>query len=295
MASPGVVPQWRIDAGTTMKRRSRDINIFSMSALDLFASALGAFILIAIVVFPYFPNTARSPVVVVAAPEPEPCPPVLPCPPCAPCPVPDPAPPATQFPHLDLVVALDVSGSMGDQIDGLKAEVDQFSRVLNGLTPSLGMAVVAFGDRAWQRPVTTFDLQEISSSTVNETAFRDFVLALDANMGLGSGGNPDGPEAFLRALTTAAGMNWRPDAEMRMIVLVTDNPAYNEEVDETIQEAASFAAAGDGRRISTVYIRTAGSEPRTEAFLERVAEAGGGQLVRDTGGSITVNLLLSLM
>ena len=40
-----------------MKRKSREISIFSMSALDLFASALGAFILIAVVIFPYFPNT----------------------------------------------------------------------------------------------------------------------------------------------------------------------------------------------------------------------------------------------
>lgn len=43
-----------------MKTRSKDINIFSMSALDLFASALGAFILIAVVLFPYFPNTGDS-------------------------------------------------------------------------------------------------------------------------------------------------------------------------------------------------------------------------------------------
>ena len=44
-----------------MKSRSREINIFSMSALDLFASALGAFILIAVALFPYFPNTGDSP------------------------------------------------------------------------------------------------------------------------------------------------------------------------------------------------------------------------------------------
>ena len=44
-----------------MKGRNREINIFSMSALDLFASALGAFILIAVVLFPYFPNTGNSP------------------------------------------------------------------------------------------------------------------------------------------------------------------------------------------------------------------------------------------
>ena len=49
-----------------MRTRSREINIFSMSALDLFASALGAFILIAVVLFPYFPNTGDSKVRVAA-------------------------------------------------------------------------------------------------------------------------------------------------------------------------------------------------------------------------------------
>ena len=43
-----------------MKRRNREVSIFSMSALDLFASALGAFILIVIVMFPYFPNTGTA-------------------------------------------------------------------------------------------------------------------------------------------------------------------------------------------------------------------------------------------
>ena len=44
-----------------MKKPSREINIFSMSALDLFASAMGAFILITIILLPYFPNTGDSP------------------------------------------------------------------------------------------------------------------------------------------------------------------------------------------------------------------------------------------
>lgn len=44
-----------------MKTRNREINIFSMSALDLFASALGAFILIALITLPFFPNLSQSP------------------------------------------------------------------------------------------------------------------------------------------------------------------------------------------------------------------------------------------
>ncbi len=39
-----------------MKRRRPELNVFSMSALDLLASALGAFILITVVLIPLFPN-----------------------------------------------------------------------------------------------------------------------------------------------------------------------------------------------------------------------------------------------
>jgi len=53
-----------------MKRKNREINIFSMSALDLFASALGAFILIMLILMPYYLKTT-------------PVPPV--CPPCKKC------------------------------------------------------------------------------------------------------------------------------------------------------------------------------------------------------------------
>ena len=37
-----------------MKKKNREINIFSMSALDLFASAMGAFLLIAVMALPYY-------------------------------------------------------------------------------------------------------------------------------------------------------------------------------------------------------------------------------------------------
>lgn len=42
-----------------MKARGQALNIFSMSALDLFASALGAFILLAVIALPFFANTAQ--------------------------------------------------------------------------------------------------------------------------------------------------------------------------------------------------------------------------------------------
>ncbi|HEX4767758.1 MAG TPA: hypothetical protein VH414_15945 [Lichenihabitans sp.] len=43
-----------------MRRPNRHIEIFSISALDLFASALGAFILVAIILFPYYMKDKKT-------------------------------------------------------------------------------------------------------------------------------------------------------------------------------------------------------------------------------------------
>ena len=43
-----------------MRSRNREINVFSISALDLFASALGAFILISVVLMPFFLRVDRA-------------------------------------------------------------------------------------------------------------------------------------------------------------------------------------------------------------------------------------------
>ncbi len=43
-----------------MRRPNRNFEVFSMSALDLFASALGVFIIVAIVLFPYFQKSEAA-------------------------------------------------------------------------------------------------------------------------------------------------------------------------------------------------------------------------------------------
>ena len=333
-----------------MRRRNRELSLFGMSSLDLFASALGAFILISIIIFPLIADASRSepaepvpilalappvepivcpacpslpaapepvacPVVPPPAPAPEPVPAAMPeappapalepvaCPVCppipapAPCPTPSAAPVAStyQLPHLDLVIALDVTSSMGEQIAALKAEVGQLSDLLSRMAPSFAIGMVAFGDRLWEHPTTTFRLRQISGPTLNRAAFRGFVNDLEVRMGLGRGGNSDPPEAFLAAMAEAARMPWRAGSERKVIVLVTDNPAYPEEVDRSVSTAAAIARF-PGHRVSTVYINSQGrANPDVEAFLQRVANAGRGQFVRDVGGSLTVNLLLSLL
>ena len=335
-----------------MKKRSRAPSPFGIAALDLFASALGAFILISVVIFPLIgkpvPDVPTPPApIILEAPPPDPvecpvcptCPVVaavvepIDCPVCPACPVPEPVPvticpevavpdpvecpvcpplpapvicpepapapiqvnaPHFRFPHLDIIIALDVTNSMGGQIAALKGEVEQLAVLLNRISPSFGIGMVAFGDRRWERPMFLFPLRELSGPAANRDAFRTFVNGLSVGMGTGNGRNPDQPEAFYDALAAASRMTWRPRSERRVIVLVTDNPAYSDEVDRSIQVATGIGRS-EGHRVSTVYVKTgSGNQPGTEEFLRSVAEAGGGRYVRDVGGSLTVNLLLSL-
>ena len=52
-----------------MKFRNREVNVFSMSALDLFASSMGAFMLLSVMALPFFPNTGDSPELVAEVKE----------------------------------------------------------------------------------------------------------------------------------------------------------------------------------------------------------------------------------
>ena len=291
--------------------RSREINVFSMSALDLFASALGAFILVAVALFPYFPNTgdseervaevkARLEAVIkeieekleAAGKEIEKKETEL-------KEAEDELKRAKdelkriKFPHLDLVIALDITGSMRGEIEGLKNEVEQLAEILLKLAPSLGIGVIAFGDRKYDVPITKFDIREIRA-TSDLAALKNFTSTLSPGKGRGGReNNPDGPEAINLAMQDAAAMPWRGDPQKKIIVIVTDNTVYPEEEDHTLSQAENFAARSANNIVSTVHVRGGGAS-KTQSFLEALADAGGGQYVKG-GGSMTANILKGLL
>ena len=298
-----------------MKQRNREINIFNMSALDLFASALGAFILITLILLPYFPNLDPTPVqeklekaqagldtaeaeaeelqarltesnareqelqdklkAATAQPKKEK------------------TPPKVAFPPLDLVIALDTTGSMYEQVKGLKSEIEQIASLLLKLAPSAGIGVVDFKDRCEGRRATNvFPLVEMNNVSIRRLS--GFTRGI--KRGNYTRCNTDVEEAINLALDRAVAMPWRSQAEVRIIVIISDNPAYPETQASVLQQAARFAASREGNRVSTVHVPTwrhalgmaGGSE-----FLERLAKAGKGQFVGG-GGSFTATILLAL-
>lgn len=286
-----------------MKIRSREINIFSMSALDLFASALGAFMILTVAALPFFPNTGDSPELVAEVAE------VL--------------SEAQQeleqmqedlaqsqsdlseaqqeasslsnelaritIPELDIVIALDVSGSMGDYIAQMKQQIADLVTVLDRLSPSVGIGFVAYGDRLWDNPIS---FQQIYP-TSNLTQIQSFINNTDTNMGLGSGSNDDVPEALSAALNQAVVMNWRAESQRRYIIIITDAPAYPELMNATFEAAQSFSAMTSPEHfVSTVMV---GSNQAAE-YLQRLAENGAGEFIDNTSGqSMLASIIMAIV
>ena len=199
-----------------------------------------------------------------------------------------------KMPDLDLVICLDVTASMTAQIDGLKREITTLAQVLDGLAPSAGIGVVAFGDRTWRQPIH----EQPVVSTSNLAALQTFVMSLRPNMDPRANQNRDGPEMAATALERGVVMNWRPVSKRRYVIVVTDNAAYPERVSSAIQTARLFSAT-DGQFVSTVranFTQNAADRQAADQFLRQLASAGKGEFVDAAGGeSMIGNVLLAIL
>ena len=295
-----------------------------MSALDLFASGMGAFILLAIMALPFFPNTGSAP---EPMPEPEP--------------IEDTGAledalelaererdealrraeqlteelretievllrtsqerdlaqqqaaslqnqvAELQVSDLDLVICLDVSGSMSEQVNGLKQQISDLGRILNAIAPT-GIGVVAFGDRYWERPLF------VQNVTTDMSVLENFINGLAPQMGLGRGRNDDSPEALAMALERAVTMNWRPESKSRYIVIMSDYPAYPERLDAALRAAEGFAAQ-EGHHVSAVMVNGSFTQRAAEPFMRRLVNGGNGEFVDGEEKTLVGSILLAVL
>ena len=316
-----------------MRPTRRQASIFSVSAIDLFASALGAFVIVSFVLFPYFPNTGEVPPAPVAPPTPPP---------------PKPAPPTgvsaaeaaaleervaalerqlaearsreseldaelgearrresdlaralaeadsvvRKLPPLDLVIALDTTGSMMNEVASLREEIAGLAELLVELTEDAAVGIIDFKDRCDPRTaVRLAPLRPVTRTTVRElTAF-----ARSMTPG-GSWCNSTDPENYAAALRRAARSEWRPSSERRSIVMISDNPAYMDRRAQAISDASEFAQRPGARHtVSSVYVETGTRLRDTPTFMRQVAQAGRGRFLEaDSNASLSVTILLAI-
>lgn len=301
-----------------MKVRNRDLNLFSMSALDLFASALGAFIVLAVIALPFFPNTSQlddqgllerlaeieeeldttEAELETAQSDNERLAETV---------------QRLEVGDMDIVVVIDVTRSMEEPIDGVRNETSDLIRVMQRMAPSLGFGVMTFGDEGYQcvvtvhRPLTACNPGEryppapLQVADMNDDSQRselDHYLetVLDLDLGIGSGAHSNNrPEDIHLAMEQVLEIQWRDQSEERHVVVFTDAPARSGFEGRALAAARSFADT-TGNFVSTVQTPHANLVAETRTTLQAIAEAGNGHYVDQTeGDSILVALLLAVL
>lgn len=267
-----------------MKIRNREINIFSMSALDLFASGMGAFILLAVMALPFFGNVSRIPTEApLQCPEPVVCPKPVPCEVCPP-----PQPPGfKKLEKLDIVVVLDISGSMSDELASLKAEIRDISLLLDRLSEQAAMRIVVFGDDGFDQPVTHFPLTLVS----NLAALESQINSVYVDIGLGRGGNNLDGEAVYPGVLEGYRSAFRPAATQTVVVLLTDDRPHNGHERPLMEITRQFVSAGN----RTLSVRYSGTDNSQRLYYEQLTDIGGGTFMDQQNGSLTAALLLALL
>ena len=190
--------------------------------------------------------------------------------------------PKVQFPHLDLVVVLDTTGSMRGEISSLQKEIAQFTELMTKMTPSFSMGVVEFKDRCDpSSEIRQFPLTSMDASSVTDA--QAFVNAIIAG---GTGCNDDNPESLAAGLDAAISMSWRRKSEIKQIVVISDNPPYPEFESSSIMAGQTFGRLSGGHKISTVSTSSDGDD-----YLSRLAQAAGGQFIQGSRSFSTAMLL----
>jgi hypothetical protein len=150
---------------------------------------------------------------------------------------------------LDLVIVMDVTASMRDELADIRANLASIARIVNRLSPELRMGFVAYRDRDAPPILNTYNLRAMSDQ--NLEAILRFVEGLEAR------GGGDKPEPVGQALQAAVDMDWRSDAKGRIIV-IGDAPAHRGTWAQTKELAAGFRASASGgkpaydRRVSAI-------------------------------------------
>ncbi|HEX8624416.1 MAG TPA: vWA domain-containing protein [Allosphingosinicella sp.] len=159
---------------------------------------------------------------------------------------------------FDLLLAIDTTGSMGDEINYLKSELRTILADLRRTHPGLDirLGLVAYKDEGDVYVTRTFPF--VSSLDAMQSN-------LQAQYAEGGG---DYPEAMDLALARAVSQDWRPDA-VKSLLLVADAPPH----DENIGKAWRAAEAARAKRIQIVPVAASGVGDVAEYVMRAMAAA----------------------
>jgi hypothetical protein len=185
----------------------------------------------------------------------------------------------TVHPKVDIVFALDTTGSMGGLIQGAKDKIwDVARKAQEGKpTPELRVGLVAYRDVGDEYVTRVLDL----------TSDMDKVYATLAGFQANGGG--DGPEHVLKGLRDAVDEeHWSSDPNaVKLIYLVGDAPPHFDYHDGITMSAVVADATRAGIRISAIRC---GNDPETLRVWTDIAQKTDGEVasIAQSGGVAVV-------
>lgn len=207
------------------------------------------------------------------------------------------SPPATAN-TLDVMFVVDTTGSMGDELEYLKSELES---VITRVQQQQGQQLRV-------RTSVNFYRDTTDDYTVRPYPFTDDLsTTLQAIRAQQAGGGGDFPEAVDAALADAVGQHaWSPSARARLLFLVLDAPPHSDPRSVRQMQEVTQQAAAQGIRVIPVV--GSGIDKPTE-FLMRFLAIGthgdyifltshsgiGGSHVKPTIGAHTVEHLNDLL
>ena len=165
---------------------------------------------------------------------------------------------AQQVRKLDLMLAIDTTGSMGDEIRYLQSELQSIVGAIRQRHQGIDLRVgfVFYRDEGDDYVTATFPLTADVVAGQRELA-RHY-----------AGGGGDYPEAMEQALIRAAGQAWRPDA-VKTMLLVADAPPHDDKFGLAWRAAEHLRA----KRVHIVPVAASGVADKAEYAMRAMAAA----------------------
>lgn len=165
---------------------------------------------------------------------------------------------AQQVRKLDLMLAIDTTGSMGDEIRYLQSELQAIVGAIRQRHQGIDLRVgfVFYRDEGDDYVTATFPLNADVAAGQRELARHS------------ANGGGDYPEAMEQALIRAAGQAWRPDA-VKTMLLVADAPPHDDKFGLTWRAAEHLRA----KRVHIVPVAASGVADKAEYAMRAMAAA----------------------